>query len=335
MGSKTKTLSFFFAFIFVFSFPFKINAQTSTSKIAQKYLKQAIKIARTESLFRDSLDWIKVETTMFELAKGAQKTKDCYVSMNYLISALREHGDTQSRFYPPMQNVKNKIENLDGREPIGKYLGNAIGYIEVPGFISINQKIMNSFASKIQNIIKSIDSTNEVKNWVIDLRENTGGNMYAMIAGLGPIIGEGTCGYFHNVNDKKPHAWKYLNGEIIVQQKVLCKVEKYYVLKSKYPQIIVLIGPNTSGGGEMTTISFMGKENVQFIGKPTAGFTKGTKSYTLSDGSLLNLCAASCSDRNYTKISGPIQPQEKIEFQLSNEGDSAIEYAKKKFNNKN
>src|ERR1700752_4676572 len=197
MKGKTKIQCCFFTFIFFFAFPFKINAQNSISRIAEKYLKQAIKIAKTESLYNDSIDWVKTETGMFDLAKGAQSTRDCYESMNYLISVLSEHGDNHSHFYPPIQNVKNKIGNLDGSEPTGKYLGNSIGYIEVPGIISINQKIVNSFATKIQSIIKNIDSENQVQNWIVDLRENTGGNMYPMIAGIGPLLGDGVLAYFH------------------------------------------------------------------------------------------------------------------------------------------
>lgn len=331
MNGKTKTLYFFFTFIYFFTCQFKLNSQNSTSRIAEKYLKQAINIAKTESLFKDSIDWIATERAMFELAKGAQSTKECYISMNYLISVLNKHGDNHSHFYPPIQNTKNKIQNLDGREPSGKYLENSIGYIEVPGFISINQKIVNAFAAKIQRIIKNIDSTYEVKNWIVDLRENTGGNMYAMIAGLGPILGEGVLGYFNSPNQKKPHAWKYKNGASMLEDRILCEVKNPYTLRNKKVNLIVLIGPNTISSGETATISFIGKENTILIGQATGGFTTGNQSYTLSDGAILNLCSSFCTDRNHNKINGKIEPHEKIEFNLSTEGDNVIEYAKKKF----
>ena len=53
-----------------------------------------------------------------------------------------------------------------------------------------------NYAIHIQNLIKSLDSNYNIKYWIIDLRENWGGDMYPMIAGLAPIIGEGTYGYF-------------------------------------------------------------------------------------------------------------------------------------------
>lgn len=322
-----------FTFFYCCFFFVSVDSQNfkPVNKIAKRYLKQAIEITKTYSLFRDSIDWIKTENRMFELAQGAQSTKDCYPSMEYLISTLRAFGDNHSQFYVPLQNVKNKIENLDGREPSGKYLGNSIGYVMIPGFISINQKIANAFASKIQQIIKEIDTSNEVKNWIVDLRDNTGGNMYPMIAGLGPLLDEGTLGYFKHMNDKKMHTWKYKNGEAILNQKVLCKVEKPYYLKNSNIRIIVLIGPNTKSSGEMTIISFMGKTNVTLIGQATGGYTTGNQSHTLSDGSILNLCSSFCYDRTLNRIIGKIQPQEKTEFNFSNDRDSTIEYAKNKF----
>lgn len=302
-----------------------------TSKIVEKYLKQTIKIAKKESLYKDSIDWLSTETDMKELSKGAQTTNECYPAMDYLISVLRKKGDNHSQFYPPIKNIKNKIENLDGRQPSGKYLGNSIAYIEVPGFVSINEKIGKAFATKIQSIIKDLDSSQNVTNWIVDLRENTGGNMYPMIAGLGPIIGEGTLGYFNHINTKKPHAWKYIDGNAILGQSVLCKVDKPYRLKNKNINIIVLIGPNTASSGEMTTISFLGKSNVILIGQASGGYSTGNKSHELLDGSILNLCSSNCSDRNKNKIIGKIQPHEEIEFDFSNNVDSAIEYAKNKF----
>ncbi len=54
---------------------------------------------------------------------------------------------------------------------------------------------MKKFASLLQREIKELDQ-NEIDNWIIDLRGNTGGNMYPMYLGLSPILGEGIGGYF-------------------------------------------------------------------------------------------------------------------------------------------
>ena len=32
--------------------------------------------------------------------------------------------------------------------------------------------------------------------WIVDLRGNTGGNMWPMVAGVGPVLGNGVAGFF-------------------------------------------------------------------------------------------------------------------------------------------
>ncbi|WP_374191873.1 hypothetical protein [Spirosoma foliorum] len=43
-----------------------------------------------------------------------------------------------------------------------------------------------SFTQAIQDQIKADDS-DSIGGWLVDLRGNTGGNMWSMLAGIGPI----------------------------------------------------------------------------------------------------------------------------------------------------
>ena len=113
---------------------------------------------------------------------------------------------------------KRKVSNPKGIEPEYQLINNNIGYIMVPGFNSANKEIANNFAEKIQNMIKKLDSENNIKGWVVDLRKNTGGNMYPMIAGLGSLVGEGNLGYFVAKNRKD--TWKYEVNVIRLQRKI-------------------------------------------------------------------------------------------------------------------
>ena len=48
---------------------------------------------------------------------------------------------------------------------------------------------------QIQDQIKIMDHPYNI-GWIVDLRGNGGGNMWPMLAGIGPILGEGIAGYF-------------------------------------------------------------------------------------------------------------------------------------------
>lgn len=306
----------------------KLNTK-STSKNALRYLQSAIKIAKDSSIVSDSINWPRTEEEMKLIANGAQQTKDCYPAMHFLISQLNKKGDNHSGFYPPSYNTKNETENMDGRTSKSKYLNNNIGYIEVPGFESINTKISVDFAAKIQNQIKDLDSMYSVNKWIIDLRENTGGNMYPMIAGLGPILGNETLGYFTSPKQKLEYSWEYKNGSSIAYGQKICTVKNPYILKNEIQQIIVLIGSSTASSGEMTAISFIGNENTILIGQPSAAYSTGNGGHKLSDGAVLNLCESFCMDRNKNNILGSIKPNVIVEQSINKNEDSALEYAKK------
>ena len=52
---------------------------------------------------------------------------------------------------------------------------------------------MSRYVDEMHDVIKSIDS-NEVCAWIVDVRDNTGGNVFPMLAGIGPILGSGAAG---------------------------------------------------------------------------------------------------------------------------------------------
>lgn len=297
------------------------------SKKALAFISEVLAIAEKSSVVKDSVNWDNMRRDMLSLASGAKTTLDCYASVNYLIRELYAKGDNHSGFYPPEFNTRNKTDNADGRQPEGKYLGNSIAYISVPGFSSINEKLSDAFATKIQALIKTLDSSYTITKWVVDLRENTGGNMYPMIAGLGPILGNDTLGYFHMQSPKEKHAWYYSRGSSGCNGTTLCKVNRPYDIRQQNFKIIVLSGPNTASSGEMALISFKGKANTIVIGSASAGYSSGNAGHTLSDGSVLNLCESYCSDRYQTLYTGPIAPDISLPQNSSDHSDTVLEYA--------
>jgi C-terminal processing protease CtpA/Prc len=70
------------------------------------------------------------------------------------------------------------------------------GFLLFPG---VNNAASISFAGDIQEQIRNQDHQG-IAGWIVDLRGNTGGNMWPMLAGVGPILGEGLAGHFIEPN---------------------------------------------------------------------------------------------------------------------------------------
>ena len=61
------------------------------------------------------------------------------------------------------------------------------------GFNNVDSINRIKYADSLQYQIKLMDNK-YIKGWILDLRENSGGNCWPMLTGLGPLLGNGICG---------------------------------------------------------------------------------------------------------------------------------------------
>lgn len=73
-----------------------------------------------------------------------------------------------------------------------------------------DEKVKNSYINSVSDKILRQDKTN-LMGWIVDLRGNFGGDMGPMLIAIGPILGEGTLGYFF-YPDNSLYTWKYKDG---------------------------------------------------------------------------------------------------------------------------
>ncbi|MGE8553450.1 MAG: S41 family peptidase [Chryseobacterium jejuense] len=297
------------------------SSEEAPSETAVKYIDRAKTIMKTNSIFTDKIDWNVVENDLALISKGMQTTDDTTPALTYLLQQIKAAGDNHSFIESKERSEKRKVSNPKGIEPEYQLIDQNIGYISVPGFSSSNKELGNEFALKVHDMIKKLDSENNIKGWIVDLRNNTGGTMYPMIAGLGNLTGEGILGYFAENNNKKT-PWNYQKGKIVYYE-----IKEPYSLKNPNQKIAVLIGPKTASAGEITAIAFIGKNNTKLFGQPTRGLTTGNKVFPLSDGRNLVLSSSYDMDRNGKAYQGKISPDVSVESSPGKDMD--IEAAKK------
>lgn len=189
-----------------------------------------------------------------------------------------------------------------------------IAYLDVPWLSTADNTICTLFADSLQQLIAQYDQKG-IDKWIVDLRRNTGGNCWPMLAGLAPLLGNGTYGYFISETEKIP--FSYFNGVMMQGKYGRCTVTNPYMGSPSAETIIVLTGSNTSSAGEIVALAFKGKENVYLYGEPTAGLTTANATYKLSDGSLLVLTVCKEADRNGNIYEGKIQPDKLVKANTS------------------
>jgi carboxyl-terminal processing protease len=172
-----------------------------------------------------------------------------------------------------------------------------------------------------------------LRGWVVDLRENTGGNCWPMLAGIGPILGEGVAGYFASQGSTKEYIyelWGYEHGFSVSEKGLkMVVVTKPYKVKKALP-IAVLIGNKTGSSGEVMVTSFKNHPRARLFGEPTGGYSTANWIYNLSDNATIELTTSVYADRKKVHYGKKIEPDVRVENTAANQdltNDSVIKEA--------
>lgn len=280
------------------------------SPAASAYLKEALDIMQNNSLHRYGIDWEKLYASAFKIAEHAQTPADTYDAIWY---ALNQLGDHHSHFRTP--EMVTEVEQMtvnDSPLPRGKLLLDKIGFIEIERYGSARDSEDSKYATMVQQLIRDLDAQ-DVCGWIIDLRENTGGSIGPMLAGLGPILGEGEIGAFVDADGNKM-VWSYQDGQAWVEEYAQTHVNgPAYQLKVASPPVAVLTGMNTASAGESVVVAFRGRPNTRSFGLYTYGVPTANQVFPLSDGAWIALTTAFYADRTGQIYEDRIYPDEVVD----------------------
>jgi C-terminal processing protease CtpA/Prc len=289
----------------------------------EDYLNDAVDILKENSINKYTIDWDTLRIEVLEKGKNANNIKETYPAIRYALSQL---GDNHSHF---VTSEKYKsLNRSDFPVPSIKSIlyNNNIGYIKIPGFRGTGNDPSEKFAQQIQNKIKELDQFT-IQYWIVDLGDNTGGNVWPMLLGLSPLLREGITGYLVDA-DNNYFNWGYSKGGVFYNNKENMKLPNPYHLKNKIKKLAVIITRQTASAGEAIAISFKGSENSCFIGSHTWGVSTGNTGYELSDGARIYLTRTNFADRNKNIYGVSVKPD--IEASYWDATETAINWINEK-----
>ena len=273
------------------------TAQTSdgmTSE-ARVYLVAALDTIEAVTIGRDSLPWPLIRDSAFYYAYGARKPADTHGAIEWTLRRANKHSFLQARQPGAVS------ESIDGR----------YGYIHVPqrGGAAI------ALADSLHNAVRDLDAAG-VCGWIVDLRGNGGGNMWPMLAGIGPLLGDSIVGYFGATPEAQ--AWYYRRGTSGIRSAGgAVKTESQITvepveLRSAAPPLAVLLDGGTGSSGEALAVAFRGRPNARSFGSPTAGFATMNRGSRLPDGANMVVTTGYYADRHRAPIAERVEPDEPV-----------------------
>lgn len=282
-----------------------VSAQVSSDEIAPEaleYLDAALELMETRSINRASVDWEEMRKDAYANAAGATTTWDTYPAITAALVAL---GTDHSFLRPPLEYLVSRLglppevadlEAPEPPEPEGQVIEGRIAHLRIPAFSGPDP---DAFAAAILAHLQAMDEAG-VCGWIVDLRGNGGGNMWPMLQGIAPVLGEGVPGYFRYPTGRRD-PWPIESPE-----------DGLYSLSRPNPPAAVLHDGRTASSGEAVVVAFRGRAGARSFGQGTAGLSTSNQTIELSDGAVMLLTTAVFEDRNGAVYGGVIEPDELV-----------------------
>jgi C-terminal processing protease CtpA/Prc len=281
------------------------------SATAERYIERALEIIEANAVTRGQLDWPIYRRSVLEQARGAESIEDSYLALRFALSSLGDQHSYQMTSRQLDSLAERPFGNAStGREPIaprGEMLTGSIAYLMLPGFAGGAHGDQVQFAEALHGVIADLDGQ-AACGWIVDLRNNSGGNLWPMLAGIGPLLGDGEAGASVRPNGERTELW-YRDGKVGLGDYVQLRVAgDPYRLRETNAPVAVLTGRSTASAAEIVATAFEARAGTRSFGAATSGATTGTQIFPLSDGAALVLAVAATSDRNGRIYSGRIEP---------------------------
>lgn len=296
---------------------------------ARDTFSEAIRILSTTPLNHERVDWVKVRAELEPTFQGDGPPAAAHGAIAQAVTRLN---DKHARFMPPpppaaptthsapptsnpgatkpAEPAARQVPNV----PSGRMLDGRIAYVVVPMCQAPDVDSLRVYAGTLRKAILELDEQRPAA-WLIELRFNGGGNVWPMLAGLRPLLGDGV--QFTSVLNKDvtqkfgcdaASAWLEEGGTRMGQLSVDPPAGDRLIPN---PKVAVLTGPWTMSSGECIALAFRGR--ARSFGDLTAGLTTVTNFYPLADGSMLNLPVYLMADREGRAPGGAIPPDVSVE----------------------
>jgi hypothetical protein len=279
------------------------GAPATSTVSAYDVLEAALSQMENKALNRSRVDWKAERARLLTDDLKELPAQEAHSRIRLALSKLADHHSSHQ--------ARGKVEALrsaaNPSQPVAARVVDNVGYLRMPGLSGTDPEATRQFAASVCRRLEEM-AKEASRGVIVDLRVNTGGNMWPMVSGLFPLLGDGNIGAFRDA-DGKVSRWK-------------AKAEGGCKAGMTSTPVAVLIGRSTASSGEAVATAFKGRPATRFFGQPTSGLATGNGRITLPDGSALMLTQSNFLDRTGLLVPDRLTPDVLVE-----QGQDAIALA--------
>lgn len=178
-----------------------------------------------------------------------------------------------------------------------------VSVLMLPGFQGEESAAVERYRSAGLEAMRAADASTDC-GWIIDLRTNGGGNAWAMLTVVAPLLDDGELVGLRR--DDTVHWARVADGGVVSTPGGDDTASPGgFAIDAP---VALLTSGMTGSAAEIVAIAFAGQTGAVRVGTPTAGLTTGNEVRDLSDGARLVLTTTYDVDRTGRVYDGPLTP---------------------------
>jgi carboxyl-terminal processing protease len=263
---------------------------------------------QSRDVFAGRVDWATERRT---LMSQLDQHPTLAVARQLIEQALSDLNDGHGRLLPPGRTDGHAPTAGVPTTPHGRMLPNRVGYLLLPAVSADpGSQEAAAYAARGEELIRSLAGRG-ASAWIVDLRWNTGGDMYPMLAAVGGLLDRGRIIGFQPTTGSR--TWvAYDGGAFSAGGHQVMAAPAPEPPVPQRPRVALLIGSQTASSGEAVLVAFLGQRDIHTFGQPTFGVPNAPTTVPLNDGYAMEYSAEKDIDRTGRPYEGPIAPEQSV-----------------------
>lgn len=319
----------------------------------QALVSEALAKVRPAAYRTAQVDWPALETELRDQAATARDSVDMLPVYRRLLEAL-EDGHS---YVQPTDEMAKAYETRAGRDLYGDVVREprrspfksrwliehrqieisdrkAAQWIAVPKAFGADEPARMYAAHMFLAVANVFPNT---CGYILDVRGNSGGNIWPMLTGLSGLLGDGPAGREAGPDGRISTYAELREGAAIIVQEGESKGQELIRSTTWRPlptlvsaPVALLMDDLTASSGEGVVVAFKGRPNTRTFGQPSFGVSTSNNVFPLSDGVTLVVTVGVMADRDGATYPKGLQPDETVAYApgSGDRNDSQVEAAR-------
>lgn len=279
----------------------------------EKYFDDAFNLISENSVKKREINWRELEQKVRDSIKTFNSDLDVQRGIAYTLKLVND--GHSSLFVAPTKPKKTRSTNSKRNDSkvelptiLTKVIDNDIGYIKLNGFPIVNDSLRKLYPARIRESLLELDKIGNLSGWIIDLSENSGGELTGESLGLAPLFENSLIGIVMN-NENEFIYVTCTNNKFKYGNNVINETSIDFGFRNSGKKIAVLISDKTASAGEFLTLAFKKFQNkTKTFGQKTSGQTSGTRLHKLRDNAILFLTETYLCNPDKTLVKDKLYP---------------------------